>query len=65
MLGAGLIVISILAILAQMIFSIFMYLLLLYMLFMSWSQFNWCMALVFFLFCVTDWIQSLILIIGL
>lgn len=64
-LAAGLVVISILCILAGNIFGIFMYLLLIYMLFMSWSQFNWCFALVFFLFSVTDFIQNVIVLIGM
>ncbi len=64
-LGAGLLIISILAIVARDIMNVFMYLLLLYMLYMSWSQFNWCFALVFFLFSVTDFIQITILLIGM
>lgn len=64
-LAAGLVIISGLAIAAGDIFSVFMYGLLGYMLFMSWSQFNWCFALIFFLFSVTNFIQTLIIIIGL
>lgn len=64
-LAAGLLLISILSIMAENIFGLLMYLLLIYLLFMSWTQFNWCLTLVFFLFCVTDFIQSTILLIGM
>ena len=64
-LALGLVLISALAIANGYFFNIFMYALLAYMLWMSWSQFNWCFALIFFLFSVTSLIQNLITLIGL
>ena len=64
-LAAGLLIICVLSILAGNFFGMLMYLLLIYLLYMGWTQFNWCITLVFFLFCITDFIQTTILLIGM
>lgn len=64
-LAVGLLLITIMAIVAKDIMNVFMFLLLFYMLYMSWTQFNWCFALVFFLFCFTNLIQVTILLVGM
>jgi hypothetical protein len=64
-LAGGLLLLIVLSIIAKSFYGIFMYLLLIYILYMSWSQFNWCLTLLFFLFCVTDFIQSTIMLIGM
>jgi hypothetical protein len=64
-LALGLLIIGVIGIMNKLVFEFLYDLLLIYMLWMSWTVFNWCMTLAFFLFSTIQTVQALIVFIGM
>ena len=64
-LAVGLLILSIFSIFSGDIISMIYFLMFIYLLFLSWTQFNWCTTLCFFLFSSFQFILSTILLIGM
>ena len=64
-LAAGLLVLTVFSIFTGDIISMIYFLMFIYLLFLSWTQFNWCTTLFFFLFSSLQFIFSTIILIGM
>jgi hypothetical protein len=64
-LAVGTLIIGVLGVLCGDVFQLIYGLLLIYVLYMAWTTFNWCMTLMFFMFCTVRTLTSLITFVGL